>query len=73
MRYPTGGGLTAAQRQRREAVRLAAAEDFEAGATDIEIARTYRVTRMSPGAGTTRSRPAGVRPCAPKDRHRAAA
>ncbi|MFL1431316.1 MULTISPECIES: winged helix-turn-helix domain-containing protein [unclassified Nocardiopsis] len=47
MRYPTGGGLTAAQRQRREAVRLAAAEDFEAGATDIEVARTYRVTRMS--------------------------
>ncbi|XKK39639.1 IS630 family transposase [Nocardiopsis sp. ARC36] len=47
MRYPTGGGLTAAERQRREAVRLAAAEGFEAGATDIQVARTYRVTRMS--------------------------
>lgn len=47
MRYSTGGGLTAAERGRREAVRLAAAEDFAAGATDIQVARAYRVTRMS--------------------------
>ncbi|WP_435105600.1 helix-turn-helix domain-containing protein [Nocardiopsis synnemataformans] len=47
MRYSTGGGLTAAERRRREAVRMAAADDFDAGATDAQVARTYRVTRMS--------------------------
>uniref|UniRef100_UPI00076E4842 winged helix-turn-helix domain-containing protein n=1 Tax=Nocardiopsis alborubida TaxID=146802 RepID=UPI00076E4842 len=47
MRYSTGGGLTAAERQRREAVRMAAADDFDAGATDAQVARTYRITRMS--------------------------
>ena len=31
MRYPDGGGLTAAERARREQVRLAAAELIEAG------------------------------------------
>src|SRR5882724_2250985 len=31
MRYPDGGGLTAAERARRELVRLAAAELFEGG------------------------------------------
>jgi hypothetical protein len=34
MRYPDGGGLTAAERTRREQVRLAAAEMIEAGASD---------------------------------------
>lgn len=47
MRYPDGGGLTAAERARRERVRLAAAEMFEAGAGDAEVARKFRVSRMS--------------------------
>ena len=47
MRYPDGGGLTAAERDRRERVRLAAAEMIEAGASDREIARRFRVSWMS--------------------------
>jgi putative transposase len=47
MRYPDGGGLTAAERDRREQVRLAAAELIEAGASDREVARRFRVSRMS--------------------------
>ena len=47
MRYPDGGGLDAAERARREQVRLAAAEMIEAGARDQEIARRFRVSRMS--------------------------
>jgi transposase len=47
MRYPDGGGLTAEQRARREKVRLEAAELIEAGASDNEIARRFRVSRMS--------------------------
>jgi transposase len=47
MRYPDGGGLTAAERAQRERVRLAAAELMEAGASDREVARRFRVTRMS--------------------------
>jgi transposase len=47
MRYPDGGGLTAAERARREQVRLAAADLIEAGASDREVARQFRVTRMS--------------------------
>ena len=47
MRYPDGGGLTAQERARREQVRLAAAELIEAGASDGEIARPLRVSRMS--------------------------
>ena len=47
MRYPDGGGLTAAERARRERVRLAAAELIEAGASDREVARAFRVSRMS--------------------------
>jgi transposase len=47
MRYPDGGGLTAAERARREQVRLAAAELIEAGASDREVARRLRVSRMS--------------------------
>jgi transposase len=47
MRYPDGGGLDAAERARREQVRLAAAEQIEAGASDREIAARFRVTRMS--------------------------
>src|SRR5438067_312337 len=47
MRYGEGGGLTAAERARREQVRLAAADLIEAGASDREVARRFRVTRMS--------------------------
>jgi transposase len=47
MRYPDGGGLTAAERARRERVRLDAAEMIEAGASDQEIAKRFRVSRMS--------------------------
>jgi transposase len=44
---PDGGGLTAAERARRERVRLAAAELIEEGASDREIAKRFRVSRMS--------------------------
>ena len=47
MRYPDGGGLDAAERARREKVRLAAAEMIGAGAGDREIAKRFRVSRMS--------------------------
>jgi transposase len=47
MRYGEGGGLTAAERARRERVRLAAADLIEAGASDREVARRFRVSRMS--------------------------
>jgi transposase len=38
---------TAAERARRERVRLEAAELIEAGATDREVTRRFRVSRMS--------------------------
>jgi transposase len=47
MRYGEGGGLTAAERARREQVRLAAADAIGAGASDREVAGQFRVTRMS--------------------------
>jgi transposase len=47
MRYPDGGGLDAGERARREQVRLAAAELLEAGASDREVAKRFRVSRMS--------------------------
>jgi len=47
MRYPDGGGLTAEERARREQVRLAAADLIEAGGSDGEVARRFRVSRMS--------------------------
>ncbi len=47
MRYPDGSGLDAAERARREQVQLAAAELIEAGASDREVARRFRVSRMS--------------------------
>jgi transposase len=46
MRYPDGGGLDASERARREQVRLAAAELIEAGASDREVAKRFRVSRM---------------------------
>ena len=47
MRYPDGGGLTAAERARRERMRLAAAELIEAGTSDREVAWRFRVSPMS--------------------------
>ena len=47
MRYPDGGGLAAGERARREQVRLAAADLIKAGASDREVAKRFRVTRMS--------------------------
>jgi transposase len=47
MRYPDGGGLDAGERARREQVRLAAAQQIEAGASDREVARRLRASRMS--------------------------
>jgi transposase len=47
MRYPDGGGLTAEERARREQVRLAAADLMEAGVSDREVAKRFRVSRMS--------------------------
>ena len=47
MRYPDGGGLDAAERARREKVRLEAAELIEAGASDREVAKRFRVSGMS--------------------------
>ena len=44
MRYPDGGGLTAAGRARREAVRLRAAEWFAQGIDPPEVARRLRVS-----------------------------
>jgi len=48
MGYIDGGGLTAEQRAHREKVRLEPAEMIEAGASDPEVARRFRVSRMSP-------------------------
>jgi len=62
MRYADGGGLTAAERARREQVRLAAAELIEAGASDREVARRFRVSRMTGepvAAGAGRRGPGG--------------
>jgi transposase len=50
MKYPVGGGLTAEQRARREQVRLAA-EMIEAGVSDREVAKRFRVSRMSANRG----------------------
>ena len=47
MRYADGGGLTAAERARREKLRLEAADMIEAGDSDSVIARRLRVSRMS--------------------------
>jgi transposase len=47
MRYPDGGGLDAPERARREWLRLEAAELIEVGASDRDIAKRFRVSRMS--------------------------
>src|SRR5512142_209129 len=56
MRYPDGGGLTAAGRARREKVRLQAAE----GVTPPEVARRLRVSCNSAYAWRRRWRAGGV-------------
>jgi transposase len=47
MRYAEGGGLTAEERDRRERVRLAAADMFAEGASVAQVAKHFRVTVMS--------------------------
>ncbi|MFL5993349.1 MAG: helix-turn-helix domain-containing protein [Streptomyces sp.] len=47
MRYADGGGLTAAGRQRREAVRRQAAVLFEQKIKPLEVAQRLRVSRKS--------------------------
>jgi transposase len=47
MRYPDGGGLAAAGRARREAVRLRAAAMFEQGISPVQVARELRVSTKS--------------------------
>jgi transposase len=47
MRYPDGGGLTAAERTRRKRARLEVVELIDAAAGDREVARRFRVPRMS--------------------------
>ncbi|MFC9295502.1 transposase [Streptomyces sp. NPDC057011] len=47
MRYADGGGLTAAGRAKREAVRFEAAEMFELGVRPPEVAHRLRVSRKS--------------------------
>jgi transposase len=47
MRYADGGGLTVAEQAGRERVRLAAAEMFVAGASNVAVAKRLRVSQMS--------------------------
>jgi putative transposase len=47
MRYADSGGLTAAERARREQVRFAAARMFGEGASNVQVARRFRVSQMS--------------------------
>jgi transposase len=47
MRYAGGGGLTAAERARRERLRFEAAELFAQGVPAPEVAWRFRVSRMS--------------------------
>jgi transposase len=59
MRYPDGGGLSAAGRARREKVRLQAAEWFAEGVTPPEVARRLRVSCNSAYAWRRRWRAGG--------------
>jgi len=47
MRYPDGGGLTAAARVRRERIRLQAADWFTQGVAPPKVAARLRVSRKS--------------------------
>ena len=47
MRYPDGGGLTAAGRARRESVRLQAAQMYEHDVGAVQVAYQLRVSTKS--------------------------
>ncbi|HEY5990042.1 MAG TPA: helix-turn-helix domain-containing protein [Streptosporangiaceae bacterium] len=47
MRYPDGGGLTAAGRARRESVRLQAARMYEHDVSPVQVAHRLRVSTKS--------------------------
>jgi transposase len=47
MRYPDGGGLTAAGRVRRESVRLQAAQMYEQDVSPVRVAHRLRVSTKS--------------------------
>jgi transposase len=47
MRYPDGGGLTAAGRARRERVRLQAAQMYEHDVSPVQVAHRLRVSTKS--------------------------
>jgi putative transposase len=47
MRYPDGGGLTAAERARRERVRLHAAQLYEQDVSPVHVAHELRVSTKS--------------------------
>jgi transposase len=47
VRYAQGGGLDAAARVRHEQVRMAAVEFIAAGESDEQVARRFRVTKVS--------------------------
>jgi hypothetical protein len=49
MRYPDGGGLTAAEPARREQVRLVAADQIEAGASDRDLTSARLVRKSAAG------------------------
>ena len=59
MRYPDGGGLSAAGRVRREDVRLQAADWFAEGMEPPEVARRLRVSSNSAYAWRRRWRAGG--------------
>ncbi len=59
MRYPDGGGLSAAGRVRREEVRLQAAEWFAEGVEPPEVAQRLRVSSNSAYAWRRRWRAGG--------------
>jgi transposase len=59
MRYPDGGGLSAAGRARREEVRLQATEWFAEGVKPPEVARRLRVSSNSAYVSRRRWRAGG--------------
>jgi putative transposase len=66
MRYPDGGGLSAAGRARREKVRLQAAELFAEGVEPPEVARRLRVSCNSAYVWRRRWREGGAAALASK-------
>jgi putative transposase len=60
MRYPDGGGLTAAARARRESVRLEAAHLYEQDVSPVQVAHRLRVSTKSAYQWRRRWRAGGV-------------